>query len=64
MVLTKNTIIDTDIEEIISEKLDWNYFAGKCILVTGANGMIPSYIVYTLLGLNEIILKNKKCICV
>lgn len=58
MVLTKNTIIDTDIEEIISEKLDWNYFAGKYILVTGANGMIPSYIVYTLLGLNEIILKN------
>ena len=58
MVLTKNTIRDTDIEEIISEKLDWNYFAGKYILVTGANGMIPSYIVYTLLGLNEIILKN------
>lgn len=59
MYITGNRIIDEDVENILDEKLDWNYFSGKSILVTGANGMIPSYIVYTLLGLNEkLLLKN------
>lgn len=37
---------------ILSEDIQWNYLEGKTVLVTGANGFIPSYIVYTLLELN------------
>lgn len=59
MNLTNNKIIDSDIEEILSEKLDWKFFAGKSVLITGANGMLPSYLVYTLLGLNETVLKSE-----
>lgn len=61
MGITGNKIIDADIEEITSEALNWSYFAGKHILVTGANGMLPAYIVYTLLGLNETVLNGRPC---
>jgi nucleoside-diphosphate-sugar epimerase len=47
-----NPIIKNDIQVILSEDIDWNYLSGKTILVTGANGFIPSYIVYTLVELN------------
>ena len=46
-------IIDEDIERIIAEDLPWSELAGKTVLVTGASGMIPSYVVYTMLGLND-----------
>lgn len=49
----KNGIIEEDVERIISENLPWDKLADTSVLVTGANGMIPSYIVYTLLGLND-----------
>lgn len=61
MTTTGNTIIDNDLEEIISEPLHWEYLAHKNIIVTGANGMLPAYIVYTLLALNDTYLKEKKC---
>lgn len=49
----ENPIIKEDIENIISSNDDWNYFSGKTILVTGANGFIPSYIIYSLCGIND-----------
>ena len=49
----KNRIIDEDIANILSENLQWNELEGATVLVTGASGMIPSYVVYTLLGLND-----------
>lgn len=48
-----NYIIDEDIAGILSEDLPWDSFRNKTVLVTGASGMIPSYVVYTLLGLND-----------
>lgn len=53
-----NTIIKEDIDNIIYADIDWHRFEGKTILVTGANGMLPSYIVLTLLRLNESVLKK------
>ncbi|MDO5139299.1 MAG: NAD-dependent epimerase/dehydratase family protein [Oscillospiraceae bacterium] len=55
MIVNKlnNIIISEDVTRIISEDLPWEVFQGKTVLVTGANGMIPSYVVYTLLGLND-----------
>ena len=49
----QSEIIDEDIERIIAEDLPWSKLAGKTVLVTGASGMIPSYVVYTMLGLND-----------
>jgi nucleoside-diphosphate-sugar epimerase len=47
-----NPIIKYDIHTILAENIDWNYLSGKTMLVTGANGFIPSYLIYTLVDLN------------
>lgn len=46
-------IIDEDLKKIINFDLPWEHLEGKNILITGANGMLPSYIVETMLCLNE-----------
>lgn len=49
-----NPIIQEDLEQIISFKaVDWKTFQGKTVLISGANGMLPSYMVETLLYLNK-----------
>lgn len=49
-----NPIIQEDLEKIISFKaVDWEAFRDKTVLISGANGMLPSYMVETLLYLNE-----------
>lgn len=49
-----NTIINQDLEFIThSNLIDWEKFRNKAVLVSGANGMLPSYMVETLLYLNE-----------
>lgn len=48
-----NPIIKEDVDNIINSIDNWNYLSGKTILVTGANGFIPSYIIYSLCGLND-----------
>lgn len=53
-----NNIIKEDINNIINSDINWNRFEGKTILITGANGMLPSYLVLTFLKLNEDTLKN------
>lgn len=50
---TINPIIQEDINQILAWDLPWATFRDKTILVTGASGMLPSYVVYTLLGLND-----------
>ncbi len=50
----RHSVVTNDLQEIVSEPLPWEQFAGKTILVTGANGMIPAYLVETMLFLNEI----------
>lgn len=48
-------IILEDIESIISNsKINWDKLYSKTILITGATGLIGSYLVYSLLGLNEV----------
>lgn len=44
-------IVRTDIEEILRQRLQWQSLSGKQILVTGASGMLASYVVDTLLYL-------------
>ena len=50
-----------DFNQIKNSSIDWNRFANKTILITGANGFLPAYMVETLLLLNNDILKYSPC---
>lgn len=50
---SNNSVIDADLDEILSRELPWDRFDNTTVLVTGASGMLPSYTVYTLLSLND-----------
>lgn len=55
-------IIQEDIEYIINHNLDWNILSNSTVLISGASGFLPSYIVETLVYLNEKQNKNIKII--
>ena len=47
-------IIEEDLDNIISDKnIPWQHFSGKNVLITGANGFLPAYMLKTLLFLNK-----------
>src|ERR1039457_330923 len=50
----RNPVVEEDVAGIAPTNLPWRAFAGKTILVSGANGFLPAYMVETLLYLNEI----------
>lgn len=51
--MIKNRIIYEDTIDILSsDNIDFTIFNNKTVLITGANGMLPSYMVYTLLQAN------------
>lgn len=52
-MLKIHSIIEEDIRKICEETLPWEKLKEKTILVTGASGFLASYLVYTLLKLNE-----------
>jgi nucleoside-diphosphate-sugar epimerase len=48
-----NHIILEDIEQVVrSAPVDWDVFANKRVLITGASGFLPAYLIETLLYLN------------
>ncbi len=49
----RNPIIQEDVSRIAGADLPWEKFSGKTVLVSGANGFLPAYIVETLTHLNE-----------
>lgn len=49
-----NKIINEDIDIICKEDIDWNKLRDTSVLITGASGMVGSYLLYTLLKLNEL----------
>ena len=48
-----NNIIKEDLKMICSSDLNWKKFKNSVVLISGACGMLPSYMVFTLLYLNE-----------
>lgn len=54
-----NSIVEKDIVEILDQRLPWERFRGKRILVTGASGMIASYLVESLMHLNKAAFDDK-----
>jgi nucleoside-diphosphate-sugar epimerase len=51
-------IIDRDMETIVSHPLPWQDFAGTTVLISGASGFLPAYMVETLLYLNRNVLER------
>lgn len=49
----RNPVIAEDLAAIVRSDLDWREFAGRTVLISGANGFLPAYLVETLLYLNE-----------
>jgi nucleoside-diphosphate-sugar epimerase len=49
----RNRVIEEDLGAITADGLPWDRFRGLAVLVTGANGFIPAYLVESLLHLNE-----------
>lgn len=47
------SIIEQDLKEVYQRKIPWEKLEGKTVLVTGAYGMLASYLVYMLIYLNE-----------
>ena len=47
-----NRIIEEDVAQIISSFKHWEHFRNKTVLVSGANGFLPAYLVETFLGLD------------
>ncbi|WP_306598025.1 NAD-dependent epimerase/dehydratase family protein [Geothrix sp. 21YS21S-2] len=50
---SRHPILEGDLDRILANSLPWEQFAGKTVLVTGAGGFLPAYLVETLLRLNE-----------
>jgi len=55
-----NKVIKADVHEIINSDLPWDRFKNTTILITGANGFLPAYMVYTILALNDLRAMNIK----
>lgn len=49
----RHPIVEEDLETILQANLPWERLDGKTVLVTGANGFLPAYLVETMLYRNE-----------
>lgn len=57
-----NPIVKDDLDYIISASINWKQLEGKTILISGANGFLPAYLVETILYLNDNVFKTKACV--
>jgi UDP-glucuronate decarboxylase len=49
----RHRIVEEDLRRITSSGLPWEELSGKTVLVAGANGFVPAYMLETLLYLND-----------
>lgn len=56
--MNSNKIIQEDLKNIFQSDIDWERFFNCTILITGASGFLPAYLVESLLYLNYINPKN------
>jgi len=50
---TVHKIVVEDLQTILEKPLNWELLRGKSILVTGANGFLPAYMIEAILRLND-----------
>ncbi len=58
----RQEIVREDLQKIVASPLPWERLFGKTVLITGANGFVPAYMLETLLYLNETAGANLKVI--
>lgn len=51
--MARSPVVAEDLERIAAAPLPWEELAGRTVVITGANGFLPAYMVETLLFLNE-----------
>jgi UDP-glucuronate decarboxylase len=51
--VVRDRVVARDLDEILERALPWEKLFGSTVLVAGASGMLPSYVVYSLLALND-----------
>jgi UDP-glucuronate decarboxylase len=56
MPIQSCSVVQEDLSAIVSAPLPWEEFSGATVLVTGAAGFLPAYMVETLLFLNRSVL--------
>ncbi|WP_109486754.1 NAD-dependent epimerase/dehydratase family protein [Occallatibacter savannae] len=49
----RHPIVEEDLRRIVASPLPWERFFGKTVLITGANGFVPAYMLETLIHLND-----------
>ncbi len=49
----KHPIVQDDLHNLMNSNLLWQKLENKCVLITGATGMLASYLTYALMYLNE-----------
>jgi len=59
MMKPYNKILSEDVDFIINSNIPWKKFSGKTILISGASGFLPSYMVHTLFQLNKTKINTK-----
>lgn len=47
----KNIVVQNDLMEMMNTSIPWNKLEGKSCLITGANGMIATYLIYLFMSL-------------
>ena len=52
-------VIEQDLDYITRADIPWKRFEGRTVLVSGANGFLPSYVVRALFHLNDHVLRRK-----
>jgi nucleoside-diphosphate-sugar epimerase len=50
-IMHPNKVIHEDLQNIVASGIDWRQFENKTVLIAGANGFLPAYMVETLLCL-------------
>ena len=61
---SENPIVWADLENVIDSFPAWEFFRGQTILITGGNGLLPSYLVRALLLANRLHQLNLKVTCI
>ena len=49
-----NRILEEDLDQIIADNIAWDKLKNSAVLITGASGMVGSYMMYVLIRLNDI----------
>lgn len=54
MTSRRNSVVAEDVQSVAALPLPWESLGGATVLITGAAGFLPAYLVETLLHLNEV----------